>query len=669
MTTGQLRLCLAARLRTRALLAALAVPMAVLAGGAAAEPAALPSNVTHAVKLGRTAATQQISVTITLPSRDAAGAAAFATGVSTPGNPLFRQYLTPAQFAAKFGAKPADYATVKAWAKAQGLTPGEVFAARTVLPVTGSAAAIEAAFGVQLNNYKDATGRIFYQADAAPVLPAAISGLVSGVVGLSSSLHFEPTLRRLPAGLHPSGGTGPDGAFFAADLRALYLIPGAPPLPRNETVALFEQGGFDPNDIKTYLAANKLAKVPVRPRSVDGYGTGIDDPGIELEAVLDIDMVIGIHPSIGQVVVYEDGSDSFDVAMVDGLAAMASDDTAQTISISYGVDEAEQDAATMQAENAALIQLAAQGQSVFVSAGDGGAYGREGNGLNAPDPGSQPFVVSVGGTTAFSSNTQQLYGEEAWNDLGRGAGATGGGVSTVWPIPAYQVVNGVSVAVTNGGSATNRNVPDVAAVANPLTGVAVYSALSGGWLTVGGTSASAPIWASYYSILDAASRLLGYGQLGFANPSLYLYGSYGLFNDVLDGSNGNTNLFGVAGFNAGYGYDNTTGWGSMLGGFLEDELILAPATGAGPAPVIGMAAKAKATSVLLQWTAVPGVVGYLAQGATYNGNVPSGNEITTHTSVVFQGLSPNTAYTFMVYSISSTGYTIGTPLTFTTPAA
>ena len=66
-----------------------------------------------------------------------------------------------------------------------------------------------------------------------------------------------------------------------------------------------------------------------------------------------------------------------------------------------------------------------------------------------------------------------------------------------------------------------RNIPDVAAVADPLTGVAVYSALNGGWIQIGGTSASAPIWAGYFSIINSARQKIGLPNLGFANPYLY----------------------------------------------------------------------------------------------------------------------------------------------------
>jgi kumamolisin len=74
---------------------------------------------------------------------------------------------------------------------------------------------------------------------------------------------------------------------------------------------VFEQGGFDPKDVQKYLATNKLPSVPVTVRNVNGYGGGINDPSVELEAVLDIDMIIGINSAVKQVLVYEDGDDPF----------------------------------------------------------------------------------------------------------------------------------------------------------------------------------------------------------------------------------------------------------------------------------------------------------------------------------------------------------------------
>src|SRR5258707_14242475 len=84
--------------------------------------------------------------------------------------------------------------------------------------------------------------------------------------------------------------------------------------------------------------------------------------------------------------------------------------------------------------------------------------------------------------------------------------------------PAWQPPNFMTF---NGGSATYRKVPDVAAVGDPITGVAVYSRPNGGWIQIGGTSASAPIWAGFLSVMNSGLQYLGGQQLGFFNPTLY----------------------------------------------------------------------------------------------------------------------------------------------------
>ena len=131
-----------------------------------------------------------------------------------------------------------------------------------------------------------------------------------------------------------------------------------------------------------------------------------------------------------------------------------------------------------------------------------------------------------------------------WNSLANPPpldGGTGGGISAVWPIPNYQTTFGATKG--NGGSGTMRNVPDVAAVADPVTGVAVYSALNGGWVQVGGTSVGAPLWAGVFSLVDAASEGLGFGPAGYANPELANLGIFegpigAGFNYVQVGNNG-----------------------------------------------------------------------------------------------------------------------------------
>jgi kumamolisin len=655
--------------RGLAALSMIALSTTALASGKLATPDATAG----ATLLGRTAADTKVTLALHLPSRDPAGLASFLAHVTRRGDALYRHYLTPEEFAARFGASQADYDATIAWAQAHGLTVGERHTSRTIVAVSGPAHAIEAALGTSFSDYRDATGRTFYAAPANLSLPSDIAGKVRGVVGLSGRTRFATLARRLPAGVKTLGyGHGPGGGFSASDLRSIYSVPAQNFGPK-QTLAVFEQGGFDPNDVTTYLVKNNLPMVPVKVRNVDGYDGSVNDPNVEAEAVLDIDMQIAINPAAAEIRVYEQGTESFDVALVDSLSAMANDNTAKSISISYGTDESIQGADAIDAENTVLEQMTAQGQAVFASSGDQGAYGRSGGSLNVEDPGSQPFVTSVGGTTVFPGKHETYNVEEVWNDLFSGYGATGGGISTVWPIPGWQQPGGYSVTVRNGGSSTMRNVPDVASVANPLTGVSIYSAINGGWFPIGGTSVSAPIWAGFYSLVDAASEGFGMGSAGFANPGIYDIATfrgivYTTTNDVTDGNNGVPAAYGTPGFFAGPGYDNTTGWGSFIGSALLVDFILPPANGTDPLPPAPTQIQASATSttITLTWAGAKMDHGYYVfanQNSTTN---TVANLLEKKPAATITGLTPNTQYYVVVYAVAKGGQTPAEPIIVTT---
>ena len=628
---------------------------------------------------------KQISVVLSLPLRDSQGAAEFVSHVSDPGDQQYGQFITPEQFAARFGADEADYVALKDWASANGLQISQESVARTLLTVRGTVGQFQTLFKTQLNNYRSPDGQEFYSASIEPTIPNAISSKVTEVIGLTASSQYAPLAKVYKTfgedavtpndRTNTAGGTGPGGAYAASDLRTAYTIPafgGVIP----QTVAVFEQGGFYPSDVDRYLDRMSLPHRPVTFVPVNGYNGSVDDDGVELEAVLDIDMVIGINPDVKEVLVYEDGTDNFNVALLDALEQVAKDNKAQTLSISYGQDEIQEGKSAIKAENTALMQLAAQGITVLVSAGDGGAYGRTGTGfsparLNAPDPGSQPYVTSVGGTTLFTFANEAYLGEEVWNDLGIGGGATGGGVSSYWPIPSWQfnIVVG-----NNGGSLSMRNVPDVAAVGDPLTGVAVYSKINGGWIEIGGTSVSAPIWAGYLSIVNAGLKYTGVASgLGFFNPALFhLFVTDGLINslDIVDGTNGNAQLFGTAGYNAGPSYDNCTGWGSLWGAGLAFDL-LTTSTQVGPVPdlVKDLYAVIDTSSVTLFWKHTTGATGYVIDVILLNsaGGATTSQQthITKGETLAVKGLSPNTTYEALVATVNPSGSAVR-GLVFTT---
>jgi kumamolisin len=193
-----------------------------------------------------------------------------------------------------------------------------------------------------------------------------------------------------------------------------------------------------------------------------------------------------------------------------------------------------------------LPQMAAQGQAVFVASGDSGAFDAGGDTLAVDEPGSQPYASDVGMGYFPPPLPGGTYLEQANPD-------SGGGVSAVFQIPSYQEAIVSRAAPAALVSMTMRNVPDVVVDANEL------SYYNGSWIGVGGTSLSAPVWASFISLVNQG--LGEYGPIGFANPMLYQLaqsGSYASdFHDITMGNNGY--------YPAEPGFDDATGLGSFNG--------------------------------------------------------------------------------------------------------
>jgi kumamolisin len=207
-----------------------------------------------------------------------------------------------------------------------------------------------------------------------------------------------------------------------------------------------------------------------------------------------------------------------------------------------------------------------------------------------------------------------------------------------------------------------------------LTGVAVYSKVNGGWLQTGGTSVSAPIWASYLSLLNSASLYAGLGQVGYFNPTLYNLGvsnslspsSY--FYDVNYGSNGSTAVYPWPGFNAGSGYDNCTGWGSLYGGGLAFQVLTTSGkSGTPPSQIVNLQAKPTATSVKLTWDFTSGQTAYVVT-ISHLAYVRFNEQtfVTKDTKIEITGLTPDdSSYSATVATVNASG-SRQTSVSFTT---
>jgi kumamolisin len=195
------------------------------------------------------------------------------------------------------------------------------------------------------------------------------------------------------------------------------------------------------------------------------------------------------------------------------------------------------------------------GITVCIAAGDGGSSdGVSGGGDHVDFPASSPHVLACGGTS-LKANQSQIASESVWND-GANGGATGGGISSFFALPAWQ--SGLSALTTAGASValTMRGVPDVAGDADPETGYAVR--VDGADTVIGGTSAVAPLWAALLARVNASTGK----SAGFVNP--LLYPDTQACRDVTQGNNGD--------YAAKAGWDACTGLGSPNGGVLAQLL-------------------------------------------------------------------------------------------------
>lgn len=349
------------------------------------------------------------------------------------------------------------------------------------------------------------------------------------------------------------------GGYSPLQLAAFY---GFPPTTTGagKNVAVIELGGgYVQADLNTYFKSLGLPSVkPVVFHAVDGATNAPGDPnGADGEVMLDLCMIGGMAPG-AQLHCYM--APNTDKGFIDAIN-QAITDKMDAISISWGGPEDQWAAATITAMEAAFLKASVAGITVTVAAGDNGSSdGEVGNHVDYPA--SSPNVTGCGGT---SLPTLSAAAEVVWND-GTAGGATGGGISSHFALPSYQSSGSVP-----GGKM--RGVPDIAAVADPNTGVSVI--IDGAMYVLGGTSAVAPI------IAALAVRLAeGLGKNpGFLNS--WLYSLKGISRDIVSGSNGT--------YVAKTGFDLCTGIGVPIGTALLAALkavINPPApTPVPPAPV------------------------------------------------------------------------------------
>ena len=477
----------------------------------------------------------QLNLAFGLPLRNQEKLNALLSDLSDPSSPNYRHYLTPEQFAAEFGPTEADYQALIHFVQQNGLTVTAIHANRVLLDVSGAVPDIERTLHVKMMKYKNPTRGEFIATDREPSVDLDVNilhigGLDNYVLPMPMNLKTTPMTAEKPY----VTGSGPGGYFIGSDFRAAYA-PGVTLTGNGQAVGLVEFDGFYPGDVQRNFAHAGLQPVPTRTVLLDGFkGT---PGGANIEVILDIMMASYMAPGLSNVIVYE-GFFPDDI-----LNRMATDDQARQLSSSWGFGI---DATTEQIYE----EFIAQGQSLLQASGDSGAYR-----YGVMPPSDNPNLTVVGGTSLTTSGAGGPWSAEtAWS-------GSGGGISSVYPIPSYQ--QGFSMAAS-GGSTTMRNIPDVAMVA----AVQIYLIYNNGEpVAVGGTSAAAPLWAGFVALANQQAAASSNPPVGFLNPLLYAIGNSGNYSEDLSdirlGSNG---------YPAVAGFDLATGWGSPAGQNLINDL-------------------------------------------------------------------------------------------------
>jgi len=570
-----------------------------------------------AVDQGALAASTRVSGVVALRLRDGAGAAKFINQISDPRSPLYHHYLAPGQFSQLFGARPATIAAVRHRLSADGLDVTGVSRNGLLISFSATASDAERAFHTGLDRVRLADGRLGQATSSTVSLPASIAGDVQAVIGLDELVHetsgallATPKHHATPGAAAPvSAAGGPvacqaalaqqaTGGLTVQQIANSYGVGGlyqAGDVGVGQTVDIYELEPFLTSDIRAFdlcfFGAHHGVHLSVT--NVDGGpGTG---PG-SAEAALDIESVAGIAPG-AHIHVFSGPNMDQPFGPLDTWNAIAVADDARQVSSSWGVCEtAEQvgQPGVQQVENEIFQQMAAQGQSVFASAGDDGSDDCAGHAISAvasnlslDDPASQPDVVSVGGTTILDASDPPS--EMVWNN-GNFGGAGGGGISETWAMPSWQTgfavpENAGNEACSNDPSGTAddshladdptnlpagtlcRQTPDVSALADPQTGLIFYFA--GSWSQVGGTSLATPLWAAMLAEVNASAACASAPHgVGFVSPLLYQVAGSGsanyasAFNDITVGNNDNLGVGAALDYPAGPGYDLASGLGT-----------------------------------------------------------------------------------------------------------
>jgi kumamolisin len=502
-------------------------------------------------------ARDRVEVTLDLKAPDLPGADA-----------LPRDSLTPQELEMRYGASADDIAKVTSMLRRYGLEVTHSSRLTRSMKVVGTAKQIETAFQTRLGIYKDASGRDFRDREGTYAVPKDLESLVTAVIGLGQR---RVARRRSSTVTQPVSTVAPLGP---ADLEQLYVFP--PGAAAGEVIGIAEfGGGYFANDLQAYCRKFRRPVPTINAIAVNAPAYTLqqilalpnaqrkDELDSSIEVMMDIELIAGLCSGAKLNVYFA----SFDQQGWVNLLNRAIEDRPTALSVSWGLAEDDSDwsPAARAAINRRLNTAALLGINVCAAAGDDGSGDEETDGRFHVDfPAASPFVLAVGGTQingGLSPANEVVWWKSPGRRTPQGGGATGGGVSVLMRRPAWQAVK---IRSLNSGNFDGRVVPDIAALAgHPLFDLITF----GHDAPNGGTSASAPLWASLLARLDAnlpaAKRRRGASRLLYLPLDRSTVGASSC-NDITSGNNASMPQPG-RGYRAGVGFDAVSGWGTPRG--------------------------------------------------------------------------------------------------------
>jgi len=499
-----------------------------------------------------------------------------------------------ARFAAQHGLSAADYARAARYFVDDGLKVTHEWPDRLALSLSGSAGALDRAFGTTLVSGTQNAREVTFPA-TPPSLPPWMASHVAGVVGLRAgfetfSISLGPTVAR-PAGTQAPAQLSPDTVYPSLarsiyGVSALYNLTGTSNYPTNQTIALVLWGaGYAPSDLQTFFTSYYSSGFPTpryTPHPVDGAPSPSDsalsapDSRAVEEMTLDLEWSGSIAPGANLEAVYAPDGPPPDYSpssadLTDAFEEALSLQNVSVISMSFMVPESG-DASLRSTWDSLLAEAAGRGITVLAASGDdGGAAGTDcSGGASVGYPSSSPYAISVGGTNVtllYNLGFYSGFNESAWN-------GSGGGFSSQFGAPSWQEVGSAAGPI---GADGQRGLPDVSA-----TAADDFLYFKGGAMEARGTSFATPLWAGLVAEMNQQ-----YGHaLGWFTPRLYHVaasqssGQIGIgLEDVVGGGN--------CAASATAGWDEATGWGSpraiplyedLVGSYVNLSLAVSPST-------------------------------------------------------------------------------------------